>query len=183
MSPIILFSYVILWLLVLVMSWTLLRLLQRLQPVKKLMMEDRGMPIGTVFPDLKFLTPDRDYMTLEKNGRPKMIVFVSNRCEACKQVIPILTPYQQKRKDLQVIMLAWGVYEEIVRIGEEFDVNIPIGLISPAQYEMLDTKITPYCYFVDANGVIRAKSVVNDEEHLETVRATGARNAVSAQAG
>lgn len=98
--------------------------------------------------------------------RPLLLLFVSSTCPVCKKILPIaLRLAREESLDLALIgdereqdlrRLAQGLAEVQVLNAPEVGQAYKVGKI-------------PYAVLIDPEGVIRAKGLVNNREHLESL--------------
>jgi methylamine dehydrogenase accessory protein MauD len=166
-------STVLLWLAVGVLALLVLALArqvgvlhERVAPLGALML-DQGPKVGERAPIFEvkdlFGRPTRLGGLRE---RPLLLLFVSSTCPVCKKILPIaLRLAREENLDLALIgdereeglrRLAQGLAEVQVLNAPEVGQVYKVGKI-------------PYAVLIDPEGVIRAKGLVNNREHLESL--------------
>jgi methylamine dehydrogenase accessory protein MauD len=166
-------STVLLWLAVGVLALLVLALArqvgvlhERVAPLGALML-DQGPKVGERAPIFEvkdlFGRPTRLGGLRE---RPLLLLFVSSTCPVCKKILPIaLRLAREENLDLALIgdereedlrRLAQGLAEVQVLNAPEVGQAYKVGKI-------------PYAVLIDSEGVIRAKGLVNNREHLESL--------------
>jgi methylamine dehydrogenase accessory protein MauD len=139
---------------------------ERVAPLGALML-DQGPKVGERAPIFEvkdlFGRPTRLGGLRE---RPLLLLFVSSTCPVCKKILPIaLRLAREENLDLALIgdereedlrRLAQGLAEERVLNAPEVGQVYKVGKI-------------PYAVLIDPEGVIRAKGLVNNREHLESL--------------
>lgn len=166
-------STVLLWLAVGVLALLVLALArqvgvlhERVAPLGALML-DQGPKVGERAPIFEvkdlFGRPTRLGGLRE---RPLLLLFVSSTCPVCKKILPIaLRLAREENLDLALIgdereedlrRLAQGLAEVQVLNAPEVGQAYKVGKI-------------PYAVLIDPEGVIRAKGLVNNREHLESL--------------
>lgn len=184
-------SYVALWAVVLFQGAIIFLLLRQLgmmylgtaQGVSR-----DGLAPGRPAPEFTATGLDGAAVTLAGfRGLPVLLVFGSASCGPCRTLIPELNVFARERsEELRVLFLCRGDLDEARRFAEEFDVEVPVAAhpdeALPTQYQ---ARVTPFAFLVDGEGVIQAKGLANNREHLEMhVRAASERTAKgNAQAG
>lgn len=166
-------STVLLWLAVGVLALLVLALArqvgvlhERVAPLGALML-DQGPKVGERAPifEVKDLF-GRPTRLGGLRGRPLLLLFVSSTCPVCKKILPIaLRLAREENLDLALIgdereedlrRLAQGLAEVQVLNAPEVGQAYKVGKI-------------PYAVLIDPEGVIRAKGLVNNREHLESL--------------
>jgi methylamine dehydrogenase accessory protein MauD len=166
-------STVLLWLAVGVLALLVLALArqvgvlhERVAPLGALML-DQGPKVGERAPifEIKDLL-GRPTRLGGLRGRPLLLLFVSSTCPVCKKILPIaLRLAREENLDLALIgdereedlrRLAQGLAEVQVLNAPEVGQAYKVGKI-------------PYAVLIDPEGVIRAKGLVNNREHLESL--------------
>jgi methylamine dehydrogenase accessory protein MauD len=166
-------STVLLWLAVGVLALLVLALArqvgvlhERVAPLGALML-DQGPKVGERAPifEIKDLL-GRPTRLGGLRERPLLLLFVSSTCPVCKKILPIaLRLAREENLDLALIgdereedlrRLAQGLAEVQVLNAPEVGQAYKVGKI-------------PYAVLIDPEGVIRAKGLVNNREHLESL--------------
>ena len=104
------------------------------------------------------------------DGRATLIVFVSPTCPVCKTLLPVIKSSLASERDwLDIILASDGEtanQREFVlanRLGGfPYVVSAPLGI----SYQV---SRLPFAVLVDAQGVLRARGIVNSREHLESL--------------
>jgi methylamine dehydrogenase accessory protein MauD len=166
-------SYIVLWGVVLFQGAVIFVLLRQLglmymgsaQGVAR-----DGLAAGERAPE--FTLPDlagRLVPLADFRGRPLLLVFGSTTCAPCRGLIPDLNVFARERAaELQVLYLSRGEADETQRFVSELDVRVPVA-IHP-DHELPDkykARVTPFAFVIDAEGVVRAKGLANNRDHLE----------------
>jgi len=104
-------------------------------------------------------------------GRPLLLIFGSTACAPCRGLIPDLNAFARERAaELQVLYLSRGEPEETRRFIEELDVRVPVAvhpdMALPDQYK---ARVTPFAFVIDGEGIVRAKGLANNRDHLEAL--------------
>jgi len=172
-------SNVVLWLVVIGLSLALLAVVrqlgvlhERIAPVGALMLS-KGLTVGEPAPqvdaqDLKGLS-----FTLGKaraDERATLIMFVSPTCPVCKALLPVLKSSLGSEKDWLDIVLAsdgeMAAQREFVAAQRldhfPYFVSAPLGI----SYQV---NRLPFAVLIDAQGILRARGIVNSREHLESL--------------
>ena len=166
-------SYIALWAVVLFQGVVIFLLLRQLGVIylgtAQCVARD-GLPLGRRAPD--FTLPDLDDRPTSLagfRGLPLLLIFGSATCAPCRTLIPDLNVFaRERRQELRVLFLSRGEVEEARRFAGELDVQVPVAVhpdeTLPDQYK---TRVTPFAFLIDGDGVIRAKGLANNREHLE----------------
>ncbi len=166
-------SYVVLWGLVLLQGAVILVLLRQLglmylgsaQGVAR-----DGLAPGERAPE--FTLPDltgRLVSLADFRGRPLLLIFGSTACAPCRGLIPDLNVFARERAaELQALYLSRGELEETRRFIDELDVRVPVAIHTdhelPDKYK---ARVTPFAFVIDGEGIVRAKGLANNGDHLE----------------
>jgi methylamine dehydrogenase accessory protein MauD len=165
-------SYVILWLLVLILGFIVVALARqvgtlhlRLGPRGALEMDDEGPPLGE--PAIA-----RDVRSLEgKNvrvggaGSAQVIMFVSPGCHLCEAVLPSLGVAARSKGMLATVLVDSDPLETEHTFGRrKLDAAVaPAGDL----VTLYSVPGTPFVVVIDDMGITRAKGTVNNLEQLE----------------
>jgi methylamine dehydrogenase accessory protein MauD len=168
-----------LWLVVVVLAVALLAVIrqlgvlhERIAPVGALMLA-KGLKVGESAPQIAVQDLEGRSMTLgaaRTDERATLIVFVSPTCPVCKTLLPVIKSSLASERDwLDIILASDGEtahQREFVlanRLGGfPYVVSAPLGM----SYQV---SRLPFAVLVDAQGVLRARGIVNSREHLESL--------------
>ena len=166
-------SYIALWAVVLFQGFAIFVLLRQLglmylgtaQGVAR-----DGIAAGERAPDFTVTGLDGAQLSLAALlGRPLLLVFGSPSCGPCKGLIPDLNVFARERRDeLGVLLLSRGTVEDSRSFAEATGAQVPVAVHPdeslPDRYK---TRVTPFAFLIDAEGIVRAKGLANNREHLE----------------
>jgi methylamine dehydrogenase accessory protein MauD len=179
-------SYVVLWLLVILLSILVVALARqvgvlhlRLGPRGALEEDDEGPPLGGAVPPHRARDLDGRPVTIGGGGEGQLVLFVSPDCSLCRAVLPSL-PVAARTAGLGPAVVvdasAPGDHaRELARKGIRV-------VAEPAIAEAYRVPGTPYAVAIDATGVIRAKGTVNNLEQMEGLADTARRRLSTAAA-
>jgi methylamine dehydrogenase accessory protein MauD len=172
-------SNVALWLVVIALSVALLAVVrqlgvlhERIAPVGALMLA-KGLKVGEFAPTIAAQDLEGRTITVgaaRADGRATLIMFVSPTCPVCKTLLPILKSSQpSERYWLDIILASDGEtagqreFVQTHRLGAfPYIVSAPLGI----SYQV---SRLPFAALIDAQGVLRARGIVNSREHLESL--------------
>ena len=168
-----------LWLLVIALSVALLAVIrqlgvlhERIAPVGALMLA-KGVKIGESAPQIAVQDIDggsRIVGAPRSDGRATLVMFVSPTCPVCKTLLPVLKSSLAAERDWLDILLASDGDPESQRAfvlanrlgGFPYVVSAPLGI----SYQV---SRLPFAALVDAQGILRARGIINTREHLESL--------------
>lgn len=172
-------SNVILWLVVIALSVALLAVVrqlgvlhERIAPVGALMLA-KGLKVGESAPKIAAQDLEGRSITLgapRADERATLVMFVSPTCPVCKALLPALKSSLGSERDwLDIILASDGEttqQRDFVlshRLGGfPYIVSAPLGIA----YQV---SRLPFAVLIDAQGVLRARGIVNSREHLESL--------------
>lgn len=172
-------SNVTLWLVVIGLAVALLAVVrqlgvlhERIAPVGALMLA-KGLKVGEFAPNIVAQDLEGRSIILgaaRADERATLIMFVSPTCPVCKTLLPILKSSLASERDwLDIILASDGEtanQREFVlahRLGGfPYIVSAPLGI----SYQV---SRLPFAVLIDAQGVLRARGIVNSREHLESL--------------
>ena len=135
------------------------------------MTSDRGPEVGELAPVLAASTLSGDRVTIggpNAAGRNRLVLFVSPSCPVCKKLLPIARSVAAAER-LDVVLVGDGDVAEQHAMVRQFALdNVPY-VNSPRIGMAFQVGKLPYAILIDADGVIRAKGLVNSREHLESL--------------
>jgi methylamine dehydrogenase accessory protein MauD len=165
-------SYIVLWLLVIVLSVLLLSLARqvgtlhlRLGPRGALELDDEGPPLGEAPPPVETRDSRGNRITVGGPGSSQFLLFVSPSCLICRQVVPSL-PAVSEVGSLAPLVISDseepnGAHEYISG-GRATPV-----VLGPDIAQTYRVPGTPYAVILDRLGIVRAKGTVNNLEQME----------------
>ncbi len=165
-------SYVILWLLVIVLCVVVVALARqvgtlhlRLGPRGALEMDDEGPPIGDAPVAAELTGIDGRPVEVGGPGGAQVLLFVSPGCHLCEAVLPSIG-VAARAKDIDPIVLVDADPLEAKHLFEHRKLGAAVasGTQLAAAYGVPGT---PYVVVLDGLGVVRAKGTVNNLEQLE----------------
>lgn len=96
-------------------------------------------------------------------GRPAVVVFGSETCALCRDLLPSVTALARADPSLSVLVVsASPSFAQMVRPPAA-------GLADLAALHAYRVRATPFAVYLDGQGVARAKGIVNTLEHLESL--------------
>jgi methylamine dehydrogenase accessory protein MauD len=178
MSPLVL-SNIVLWLVVVVLCFVVLALVrqlgvlhERISPVGALMLA-KGLRVGELAPSMPVVDLSGNAIPIggvRTDGRTQLVMFVSPTCPVCKALLPVLKSSRKSEQAwLEVVLASDGdLGEQRAFVAENgldvfpFVVSAPLGI----SYQV---SRLPYAVLIDAEGVLRARGIINSREHLESL--------------
>ncbi len=165
-------SYVVLWLLVVVLCVVVVALARqigtlhlRLGPRGALEMDDEGPALGEAPEPVAADDIDGRPVTIGGPGDAQVLIFVSPGCMLCEQVLPAL-PALARTNDLAPYVLTdVDATESALTFGPK---RLPAPVVPGATIaSTYGVPGTPYVVVLDRHGVVRAKGTVNNLEQIE----------------
>lgn len=167
-------SYIVLWLLLLLVVLSVIVLFRQLG-VLHLRFGPRGALSTEEGPELHVLAPVIDSVDtsgrarhLGGPGRPTTLVFVSPQCSICEDLLPaIRAVYRSIPRDSQLMVVSTGNDEISASYARRLK-PVPV-LADPSVAEVFQVAATPFAVHLDSGGLVARKGVVNTREQLESV--------------
>lgn len=172
-------SNIVLWLVVIALSVALLAVIrqlgvlhERIAPVGALMLA-KGLKMGELAPQINAQDLDGRSITIgaaRTDQRATLVVFVSPTCPVCKTLLPALKSSLASERDwLDIVLASDGevaTQRDFVAAHRltafPYVVSAPLGI----SYQV---SRLPFAVLIDAEGVLRARGIVNSREHLESL--------------
>jgi methylamine dehydrogenase accessory protein MauD len=135
------------------------------------MASDQGLAVGEMSPPLPVTTLAGDRLVLggaSPHGRSRLLLFVAPTCPVCKKLLPIARSFAHAER-LDVLLIGDGDDAEQRSMIREFGLESLPYINSPQVGMTFHVGKLPYAVLLDAAGVIRAKGLVNNREHLESL--------------
>jgi len=172
-------SNIVLWVLVLTLAAVLLALVrqlgvlhERIAPAGALML-NKGLKVGEAAPlvqvaDLQGQT--HAVGAARGDGRSTLLLFVSPTCPVCKTLLPaVKSSRKDERAWLDVILASDGDLQEQQDFVRAQSLEAIPYVVSPALGLAFQVSRLPFAALLDAQGVLRARGLVNSREHLESL--------------
>jgi methylamine dehydrogenase accessory protein MauD len=171
-------SYVVLWLLVVLLSVVVVALARqvgtlhlRLGPRGALEVDGEGPALGEAPEPVSAIDLDGRDVVVGGPGEPQLLLFVSPGCPVCREVLPSL-PAAARAGRLTPYVISDAGSEDTARSYRHDRVAAPL-IPAPEVARGYGVPGTPYAVVLDVMGVVRAKGTVNSLEQLEGLVDTG----------
>lgn len=145
-------------------------LYERVAPMGALML-DHGPKVGEPAPPVAVTTWEGRSLTIgSAAAKSTLLFFVSPTCPVCKKLLPIVRSLQgRESRWLDVVLASDGDRPEHVAFHAQHGLaDFPYVLSQTLGMTYKISKL-PYCVLLDANGVVRAKGLVNSREQVESL--------------
>ncbi|HEY3050367.1 MAG TPA: redoxin domain-containing protein [Gaiellaceae bacterium] len=180
MSGVWLASYIVLWLVVLVLAFLLAGSLRQLGLIQLrlgddpgALITDTGLERGVQAPD--FIAADSETgepVTLtELPAAPRLLVFASPGCLSCRELIPGLNEVRKTRRgEFDFLVICRGDVESCRSFGRMNRLEAPMVIDTNGQIEKdYMVTLTPFAYVLDHEGRVVIRGVANDWRQLESL--------------
>jgi len=184
-------SNVVLWVMVMVLTAIVVALIrqvgvlhERVAPAGALVGRE-GPRIGEAAPRLDLSAWSGTPLTIggyDPEGKSTLLLFVSPTCPVCATILSIVdSVVHAEHRWLRLVLASDGARAEHQAFVETHRlVEHPYVLSTKLGLAYQVGKL-PYAVLIDADGVLRAKGLVNTREHLESLFEAMARGAGSVQ--
>jgi methylamine dehydrogenase accessory protein MauD len=180
-------SYLVLWVLVIVLSVVVVALARqigtlhmRLGPRGALELDDEGPPLGEAPEATEMIDINGTPVTLGGPGPQQLLLFVSPGCGMCEQVLPALPAIARNGQLTPYVVADVDRTEAELSFGNR---NISASILSgPELVQRYNVPGTPYVVITDRLGIVRAKGTVNNLEQMEGLVDTARRRVKQAAA-
>lgn len=105
----------------------------------------------------------------DAEGRSTLLFFLSPTCPVCKSLLPVLDPVASAEEgDVQILLASDGprdeheAFVESHGLADRYLLSAQLGLV----YQVAKL---PTAVLIDADGILRARGLVNTREHLESL--------------
>ena len=178
-------SYIVLWLLVVVLSFVVVALARqigtlhlRLGPRGALEMDDEGPTLEEAPPPFDLPDIENQPVAIGGPGRAQLLLFVSPGCHLCEAVLPSLAAVSEAGDLTPVVVTDADAHENKSAYGNR-RLRVPVV---PAAKLARAYRIpgTPYAVILDKLGVVRAKGAINNLEQMEGLVDTARRRITEA---
>jgi methylamine dehydrogenase accessory protein MauD len=172
-------SYVVLWLVVLVLGFLLAGALRQLGLIQLrlgddpgALITDTGLERGAKAPDFTALDSESgDLVTLsELDPVARLIVFASPGCLSCRELIPGLNEVRKTRREFDFLVVCRGDVESCQGFGRMNRLEAPMIVDTTGQIEKdYLVTLTPFAYLLDHERNVVIRGVANDWRQLESL--------------
>jgi methylamine dehydrogenase accessory protein MauD len=178
MSPLVL-SNIVLWLVVVVLCFVVLALVrqlgvlhERISPVGALMLA-KGLRVGEFAPVMPVTDLEGRAVSIggaRSDARTQLLMFVSPTCPVCKALLPVLKSSRKSEQAwLDIVLASDGdLGEQRAFVHEQGLAVFPYVVSAPLGISYQVSRL-PYAVLIDADGVLRARGIINSREHLESL--------------
>ena len=172
-------SNAVLWAVVIALCVALLAVIrqlgvlhERLAPVGALMLA-KGLRVGEPAPAITVDDLDHrsiTFGTARADDRATLLMFVSPTCPVCKALLPVLKSSLASERDwLDIVLASDGENAAQREFVQAQRLNNFPYVVSAALGIAFQVSRLPYAALIDAQGVLRARGIVNSREHLESL--------------
>ena len=173
-------SYIVLWLLVVVLCFVVVALARqigtlhlRLGPRGALEMDDEGPPLQEAPPPVDVVDIDQRAVSIGGPGRAQLLLFVSPGCHLCEAVLPSLGAVAAAGDMMPVVVADADAHEVRSTYGNRrLHASVVPGHKLAQAYRVPGT---PYAVILDDLGIVRAKGAINNLEQMEGLVDTARR--------
>jgi len=135
------------------------------------MTSDHGPAVGEPAPPLSMVALAGGRIEIggpRATLRSRLLLFVSPLCPVCKKLLPIARSFATAER-VELVLVGDGEPAEQRAMIEQFQLQQLPYVNSPQVGMAFQVGTLPYAVLIDAQGVIRAKGLVNHREHLESL--------------
>lgn len=169
----------VLWLMVVALAVTVFALMrqigvmhERIAPVGALML-GKGLIVGDPAPVLSAADLSGRELVIggaRNDRRSTLLVFVSPTCPVCKSLVPVLQSSRLSERDwLEIVLASDGNGEDQRRYIAAQGLSAFPFVNSGSLGMTYQVSRLPFAALIDADGVLRARGIVNSREHLESL--------------
>ncbi len=159
-------------------------LYERIMPVGALVV-DKGPGVGATAPSFELRDLGAQSVKvggIADDGRSTFLFFVSPTCPVCKKLLALLPSLQAKESARYRFVLASdGDFNEHSAFWRKANLGAFPYVLSQELGMAFQIGRLPYAVVIDAQGKVRAKGLVNNREHLESLLEANERGIGSIQ--
>lgn len=130
---------------------------------------DHGPSVGEMAPSMSLTTLAGTPVEIGgAQGRSLLLLFIAADCPVCKKLLPIAGSFSQAER-LEILLVGDGEPAQLQSMARANGVS-HLPLVNSARVGLsFHVGKLPYAVLVDDEGVVRAKGLVNNREHLESL--------------
>ncbi|OAO89075.1 hypothetical protein AXX17_ATUG04710 [Arabidopsis thaliana] len=173
LSAIFYMSYVILWVLVILLTLACVHLLRRKPAILRQDapsqsdsggLESIGLPSGTPFPHDGRLTLDGTAPQFNN----ALVILSMTLCGSCEALYPQLHRLHHQHPHMPIYILLFADQEEqIKQTVEKYKLELPVIACTPQDTDYYQTHFFPFGYAVNQDGLVVSKSNLDKENDLQ----------------
>ena len=174
-----LISNILLWVAVLVLAAVVVALVRQVGVLHE-RVAPAGALVGREGPRIGEVVPRFDLTDwagrpcavggLNPERKSTLLVFVSPTCPVCKTLLPVLdSVVRAERPRLRLVLASDGPRDEHDAFVRAFGLAERVYVLSHELGMAYQVGKLPYAALIDADGVLRAKGLVNTREHVESL--------------
>jgi methylamine dehydrogenase accessory protein MauD len=164
-------SYVLLWILAILLVLATLAILRelallrlRVGPEPGALATNDGPKVGAIAPRLA--GPGLDGALIEVETGPALLVFVSPSCRPCRELLPHLAKFVRS-ESIRTYVVGQGTPAQIHELASAYEINASVVVDADNEIsKAFDVNSTPYGIALDVDWAVRSKGVTNSAEHL-----------------
>lgn len=171
-------SYIALWVIVALLTLVVVLLARQLGLIYRRLgaaparMENDGPVVGELAPEVHVQTLEGKEATIGGIDHTKtLLVFLSVGCPSCNRLAPaIRSVWKRECNEVETLIVSLSNNETAVRdfLNRNNLHDVPC-VISNDLVQQYNINSPPYGVLLDENGVVRAKGVVNNLDHIESL--------------
>ena len=168
MSSLFISSYIVLWVVVICLSFLMLLVYRQFGLVYLKTSEGvarGGLKIGTTVPDLSLKTSFNKEIKLSQYTDPVVLLFTSPSCGPCKKLLSNLNDLIIEFPKLNII-----VFSIDTKVEDSLpNVRCPIIPIEDRKLfeEVFKGEVTPFGFLIDENRKVLSKGIINDNNSIK----------------
>ena len=176
MTEALVISNVLSWIVILILAGVVVALArqvgvlhERVAPVGALATGD-GPSVGDAAPSIEVTEVGGTTRTIGGVAEASTLVFfVSPTCPVCKTLLPTVERVVAEEGGVELVLASDGPLEEHRAFRDEHGLDrFPYVLSAELGHAYRVAKL-PYAVLLDAEGIVRAKGIVNTREHVESL--------------
>jgi methylamine dehydrogenase accessory protein MauD len=178
MSPLVV-AVMLLWILVIGLSLVVLALVrqvgvlhERITPVGALMLA-KGLKVGESAPTLTVTDLAERPLTIggsRADARSTLVMFVSPTCPVCKALLPVLASSRKSEQAwLEIVLASDGELESQREFVAAHHLDAFSYVVSASLGMAYQVSRLPFAVLIDADGMLKARGIINSREHLESL--------------
>jgi methylamine dehydrogenase accessory protein MauD len=145
---------------------------ERIAPAGALMLA-KVLKVGEIVQTLEVQDLENRALALgapRTDERATLVVFVSPTCPVCKALLPVLKASLASERDwLDIVLASDGETAAQREYVAAYRLTSFSYVVSQSLGLAYQVSRLPYAVLIDAQGVLRARGIVNSREHLESL--------------
>ncbi|MEX1031484.1 MAG: hypothetical protein WDZ91_15785 [Paenibacillaceae bacterium] len=130
---------------------------------------DHGYPLGSKFPLSEITSVEGEILCIQKSGnsaQKTLLIITTSGCSVCENLYPLLNKLKHTLLNTKVVWCAVGDMDYVKTTIQKNKLDLFVYHMEDIPGKILGTNRVPFAYYLNSEGVIQSRNVVNSYEHI-----------------